>query len=51
MDEFDRMAKPRGLKLHPGMQAEVQIVTGTRTLIKYLLDPAFDAMFKGFKEK
>ena len=51
MEEFDRLADPRGLVLHPGMQAEVQIVTGTRTLIKYLLDPVVDAMFKGFKEK
>ncbi len=51
MEEFERLAEPRRLVLHPGMQAEVQIVTGTRTLIKYLLDPVFDAMFKGFKEK
>lgn len=51
MEEFERLAEPRHLVLHPGMQAEVQIVTGTRTLIKYLLDPVFDAMFKGFKEK
>ena len=27
------------------------VVTGTRTLLRYLLDPVFDAMFKGFKEK
>ena len=51
MDEFNAMAEPRNLQLHPGMQAEVQIVTGTRTLLQYLLDPVFDAMFKGFKEK
>lgn len=51
MDEFIEIAESRGLKLHPGMQAEVQIVTGTRTLLRYLLDPVIDAMFKGFKEK
>ena len=51
MEDFNRKAKPRELKLKPGMQAEVQIVTGTRTLLRYLLDPVFDAMFKGFKER
>ncbi|NRB11004.1 MAG: HlyD family type I secretion periplasmic adaptor subunit [Rickettsiaceae bacterium] len=51
MDVFNEVAKPRNLTLQPGMQAEVQIITGTRTLLRYLLDPALDAMFKGFKEK
>lgn len=51
MQEFAEIAKPRKLTLHPGMQAEVQIITGTRTLLRYLLDPVIDAMFKGFKEK
>jgi HlyD family type I secretion membrane fusion protein len=51
MDEFNEVARTRKIELHPGMQAEVQIVTGTRTLLRYLLDPVFDAMFKGFKEK
>ncbi|MFK7974110.1 MAG: HlyD family type I secretion periplasmic adaptor subunit [Rickettsiaceae bacterium] len=51
MDNFEKMAGPRHLQLYPGMQAEVQIVTGTRTLLQYLLDPVYDAMFKGFKEK
>jgi HlyD family secretion protein len=51
MDKFQEIANSRKLELHPGMQAEVQIVTGTRTLLRYLLDPVIDAMFKGFKEK
>lgn len=51
MDEFKEIARTRHLELHPGMQAEVQVITGTRTLLRYLLDPVFDAMFKGFKEK
>lgn len=51
MDKFTELATPRKLELHPGMQAEVQIVNGTRTLLNYLLDPVYDAMFKGFKEK
>ncbi|MGI4753209.1 MAG: HlyD family type I secretion periplasmic adaptor subunit [Janthinobacterium lividum] len=51
MDEFNRIAKIKNLELHPGMQAEVQIVTGTRTLLRYLLDPVIDTAFKAFREK
>lgn len=51
MDEFNRIAKAKNLELHPGMQAEVQIVTGTRTLLRYLLDPVTDTAFKAFREK
>lgn len=51
MVEFNRLAKKGKLVLRPGMQAEVQIVTGTRTLLRYLLDPVTDNFFKAFKEK
>jgi HlyD family type I secretion membrane fusion protein len=51
MDDFNKLAKKGKLTLKPGMQAEVQIVTGTRTLLRYLLDPITDNMFKAFKEK
>jgi HlyD family type I secretion membrane fusion protein len=51
MDEFNEVAKTHKLVLHPGMQAEVQIIKGSRTLLRYLLDPVIDAMFRGFKEK
>jgi HlyD family secretion protein len=51
MEEFNKVAKAKNLVLHPGMQAEVQIVTGTRTLLRYMLDPVTDTMFKAFKEK
>ncbi len=51
MDEFDKVAKARGIKLQPGMGADVQIVTGERTLLRYLLDPLTDTMFKSLKEK
>lgn len=50
MEEFNRISKGK-LVLRPGMQAEVNIVRGTRTLIQYLLDPVTDQMFKAFKEK
>ncbi len=51
MDEFNKIAKAKKLELHPGMQVEVQIVTGTRTLLRYLLDPVTDTMFRAFREK
>ncbi|XVN41699.1 MAG: HlyD family type I secretion periplasmic adaptor subunit [Rickettsia endosymbiont of Argas persicus] len=51
MNEFNKIAKVKNLELHPGMQAEVQIVTGTRTLLRYLLDPVTDTAFKAFREK
>ncbi|RYE05778.1 MAG: HlyD family type I secretion periplasmic adaptor subunit [Rickettsiaceae bacterium] len=51
MDEFNKVAKVKKLSLQPGMQSEVQIVTGTRTLFRYLLDPVTDTMFKAFREK
>lgn len=51
MDEFNKIAKSKKLELHPGMMSEVQIITGTRTLLRYLLDPVTDTMFKAFREK
>jgi HlyD family secretion protein len=51
MDGFNKIAKSNKLSLHPGMQAEVQIITGTRTLLRYLLDPLVDTMFRAFREK
>lgn len=51
MDDFNKVAKKAKLTLKPGMQAEVQIVTGTRTLIKYLLSPISDTMFNSLNER
>jgi HlyD family type I secretion membrane fusion protein len=51
MEEFNKDAKRLNLVLIPGMQAEVNIITGQRTLLRYLLDPITDNMFKSFKEK
>jgi HlyD family type I secretion membrane fusion protein len=50
-EEFSEYAAEHGLVLHPGMTAEVYIVTGTRTLLRYLLDPLIDQMFESFVEK
>jgi HlyD family secretion protein len=51
MNEVDKTLKQLNLELHPGMQAEVQIITGTRTMLKYLLDPLKKSMSDSFKEK
>ena len=51
MEEFEKEAKRLKLKLLPGMQADVLIRRGTRTLLRYLLDPITDNMFHAFKEK
>jgi HlyD family type I secretion membrane fusion protein len=51
MKEFEKIAKKRNLKLIPGMMADIQIVTGTRTLFRYLVDPVADQAFKAFKER
>ena len=38
------------IELVPGMPADVLIVTGERTLAKYLLQPFMDAIWKTFRE-
>lgn len=47
----DEMSKLAGLKLVPGMPAEVQIRTTSRTAITYLLKPLQDQFAKAFKER
>ncbi len=49
--DLKKISEERNLNLYPGMMAEIQIVRGTRTLFRYLLDPVFDAAFRSFKEK
>lgn len=51
MKEFDKIAKKLKLELLPGMTAEVQIVTGERTLFRYLMEPITDNMFRAMVEK
>lgn len=38
------------LLLTPGTLAQVEIVSGRRTVIRYLLDPLIDAARRGFWE-
>lgn len=51
MEEFNKIASVKKLTLYPGMMAEVQIINGTKTLFRYLLDPITDVMFKAFREQ
>jgi len=41
---------PDGVKLYPGMGAEVAIKTGERTVLQYLLDPLSKAVSRSFRE-
>lgn len=47
----DEMKKLEGLKLSPGMPADVQIVTTARTALSYLTKPIEDQFAKAFKER
>lgn len=38
------------MALTPGMQALVEIVTGRRSVLRYLFDPLIDASRRGFWE-
>lgn len=40
-----------GIKLYPGMQVEVLIVTGSRTFLDYVLQPLRDTMRRAFREE
>jgi hypothetical protein len=43
-------ADPAGADLYPGMQAEVQIVTGEATALNYLLRPAVESSGRALRE-
>ena len=40
-----------GLKLYPGMQAEVMIITGNRTPLSYLIKPITDSFNRALREQ
>jgi multidrug efflux pump subunit AcrA (membrane-fusion protein) len=41
---------PKGAKLSPGMPAMVSIVTGTRTILSYVVSPLTDTIRDSLKE-
>lgn len=38
------------IKLYPGMLAQVEIITGSRTVLHYLVDPILESFHRSFKE-
>ncbi len=49
--QLRKISKYRDLELYPGMVADIQIVTGERTLLQYLLDPITNTFWHAFIEK
>ncbi|MFV9875383.1 MAG: HlyD family type I secretion periplasmic adaptor subunit [Rickettsiales endosymbiont of Dermacentor nuttalli] len=48
--QFTSNPRLKDIELLPGMPADVYIVTGTRTLLRYLLDPITDSLNKSLRE-
>lgn len=48
---FQEIADLKGVVLYPGMGVDVMIVVGTRTMMKYLLDPLIITLDHAFREK
>jgi HlyD family type I secretion membrane fusion protein len=49
--QFTRDPRLKKIELWPGMPAEVMIITGTRTFLRYLFDPFIDSVRNAFREK
>lgn len=47
----EQLEKLEGVELSPGMPAEVLIVTGSRTLVAYLMSPIRDSFNRAFREQ
>ncbi len=45
------LARLDGVKLYPGMPAEVMVVTGARTALEYLVDPLRESLQRAFREQ
>lgn len=50
-EQLKKISKYRDYELYPGMQADIMIVTGERTLLQYLLDPITTTFWHAFIEK
>lgn len=50
-DQLLKAKKNNDVELYPGMGVDVMIVIGTRTMMKYLLDPITMTLDKAFKER
>jgi multidrug efflux pump subunit AcrA (membrane-fusion protein) len=49
--QLSKISKYRNYELHPGMMADVMIVTGERTVLQYLIDPITSTFWHAFVEK
>ena len=49
--QLKKISKFKDYELTPGMNAQVQITIGERTLVQYLLDPILMTFWHAFKEK
>jgi HlyD family secretion protein len=50
-DQLQKVAEMKDVFLYPGMQVDVMIIIGTRTMMKYLMDPITLTLDKSFREK
>jgi len=50
-NQLTKISKYRNYELHPGMMADVMIVTGERTVLQYLMDPITSTFWHAFIEK
>src|SRR4029079_2392052 len=47
----DQLARVPNVKLYPGMPVEAAIVTGSRTMLAFLLQPFTDSFSRAFREE
>ena len=47
----DQLARVPNVKLYPGMPVEAAIVTGSRTMLAFLLQPFTDSFSHAFREE
>jgi HlyD family secretion protein/epimerase transport system membrane fusion protein len=47
----DELARVPNVKLYPEMPVEAAIITGSRTMLAFLLQPFIDSFFHAFREK
>jgi len=50
-NQLAEAAELKGVKLYPGMPAQIMIILGTRTMMQYLLDPIMTTLSKSFIER
>jgi multidrug efflux pump subunit AcrA (membrane-fusion protein) len=49
--QLKKISKVKDYELTPGMEADVQITVGERTLVQYLMDPILGSFWHALKEK